>query len=383
MEPSIVIENVRGVRRSPFSRPAKKSPKSPKSPHYNTDSRLKHDNNNPMELIKRWGNSQAKSPKIRPRFASYGSFFKPKKNCPLLGKESQNPTVKDLLESKENLPISFVNENDNLASIVESLSTWRKSITTVQNSEGKLVGIIDIMDLVYVCYQRVKSSQNIECAAIECREEFQNKTAKEFFSSGEGSKITFINQDASICDLIQLLKSPNVNNVAVLKENVSVATKPDDLIAILTHTDLMSYVIERPSTFSQFKISVSHFVSHTPEKIEKDKAESKVKDVFLVASSFKTIWNKQTCGGVVCHGTSFLDKFLNWLVQIMMADLPVEDTSVDSTTPLQDVIKLMVNSSVSKVLVTNDGEILGFAEVHNIMDKISNNIEQQGIQRNI
>jgi len=204
-----------------------------------------------------------------------------------------------------------------------------------------------------VCYNIIKSATDYDTAAFDCQEFFHKQTAREFLSSGYGCKMVCVSSRSSLLDVIHLITSMNIKRVGVLRDGCFEAKTSADLSFIVSESDILDFLRKNPHLVDA-EITASQCMSKNHNTTD-DEAEKIVRDKYLIASSFRAIWNKQISGGATTHGHSFLDKFTNWITHIITAELPLEDMFVSQDEPIMDLIKIFLEQNTDRVLV-NGGD---------------------------
>jgi len=321
-----------------------------------------------MNFNSRWGNTYNKSPKIRrssmPSSAHELSFLNTRRRscATLLRQECKIEMTTDtnlntvmltsLLQSKTWQPISSVLATETISNILEKLGGSKQYISTVIAEDGRALGTIDIIDLVSVCYEIINSNEDMDAALLNCREFFHKHTAMDFLQGGHGCRMVSIFSGGSLLDVVHLFTNPEVKRVAILKDDRFGITTWEDISVIVSDRDILRF-LNQNSHLVNPHLDASQCISNKNPSLDSI-SENMVRDKYLIGSSFRAIWDKQITGGVNSHGHLFLDKFTNWITHIIRAELPIEDLIVPPTTPATELIKMFVDQSTDRVLVSEE-----------------------------
>jgi CBS domain-containing protein len=286
--------------------------------------------------------------------------------------------------------LPYIEEDQDLISVVEILAKHqivsapivvRSQTSTEVSSKTKehYVGTIGILDLVALCCSLCSTedglnqhlSQSDQYSSLErmcqCyREKFQQTTVKEVLALDKVGCMSWrsIDLECPISDLVSMMTLPEVVRIAVTKTIENSANASEEVIAIVNVFDVAKYLYRHISEMdpnTAYSPLLSWFsVLHFDYKADADSWPDEYKKEYII-SAFRAIWDKQTAGEVQAHGTSYMDKFLNWMMQISMADLTNCDfqASISAAQTLSNILDLFCKRQVLRVFVRNDSKVAG------------------------
>ncbi|PRP74800.1 hypothetical protein PROFUN_06661 [Planoprotostelium fungivorum] len=275
--------------------------------------------------------------------------------------------------------VRSISESESLSDVVEKLAQWNQFTSTIQDENGRVSGIIDVMDLMSVCYNFLRTSSDMSAASFECTETFSSQQAKEFLTT-HGSLLICLPTTAPLSDLISHLSQPEIKRVAVLREGCSVATSHEDIVAIITQAEVLRYLMDNPHLLSSDVKARNCLYSPPPlsqmscETLRSLSTEAVNK--YMTSCAFRAVWNKQITGGVNMQGTRLMDKFINWLTHIIAADIDTDGVEVNPEEGLLEVVKILLEQSTDTVIVTEGTFVMGHIRVSDIMRQLIEGMDE-------
>lgn len=238
-------------------------------------------------------------------------------------------------------------EDDTLKEAVEKISASKTTYGIIKDvKSNSYSAIVDLYDFVpHLCSIFLEDGLPTEPRMSECKDACSSIKLTSIFHQVNMQHFTSIPSSASIMCLIEQLLKPDIERVAVVdRQNVPTA--------VISRAGVLKFLYHQANLFqSELKIQAKSLLKPTiaPWGLIAGRKEE-------VTCTFKKIWEKQLLGLADTHGSTHYDKFMNWIIQLLIADLPPEDANTIS----QDESILMVLEHLSKdrnVIVVDSKQI--------------------------
>jgi len=279
-----------------------------------------------------------------------------------------------------------------LLSVVEMLAKNKVCVAPVLSKQtqgdgagtDEFVGVIGLMDIAALLLSKVTKSMQTNYILHYCREECERTTVRDLLTwdtTGRNGWHT-ISSTSSMKALLDLLCQPRVHRIAVMSPKPG-RGKASSVVAILNHLHVAKFLNSHWKELS----------SHLPGLVEKvadlnlapGGALSDDNNLSYLVTAFRNTWHREAAGDLHSHGVSFADKFINWIVQITLADIPPADcvASINNEDSIEAVLKYMCQQQVQLACVSvrggeqNQHTIIGSLHLRHLFKDISST------QRNI
>jgi CBS domain-containing protein len=199
-----------------------------------------------------------------------------------------NTSSKDLVRKlKAKKELVTVAGNDGVGKVMGILKNSKISSAPVIDNKGKVLGIIDMLDLTAFC--SIKFGTRVQFGPDDFPErqmqEFLDTPVKELFDLSGRNEWHSLPEDSSLLRLIDTLAHPNVHRVAITDTNGK------GLLAVVSRSNIVDFLYENRK-FIEDKLGekVGQFCLDNYFHVEG------IQSGDLLIEGFRTIWEKKVCG---------------------------------------------------------------------------------------
>jgi len=272
---------------------------------------------------------------------------------------------------------------ETLLSVVEMLAKNKLCIAPVsaktkqgedENGIEQFVGIVGLMDIAAWLLSKVSKSMEMNHILNFCREECQRPTVGDLLTSDKSGRTSWhsISSNSTLSELLDVFSQPQVHRVAVMDSKIFAGEgKENSVISILNVLHVAGYLN------AHWKEVSSHLGERKVADLSPDEAEAfSQDDISHLVSAFRTTWHRQSAGDLHSHGVSFADKFINWIVQITLADIspPECGAFIHSEDSLETALSYMSQQQVQQACISTGDEnnqIVGSIHLRSLFKEIA------------